>query len=204
VNTANRCHRGTLSIIVPVFNERDTLAQLVGKLPQIADQQQVLIVDDGSTDGTADLVRELGARRDVQALFHECNLGKGAAIRTALRHTASELIVIQDADLEYDPADIKSLIMPLLEDRADVVFGSRFQRESRTDCGNVRRTANRILTLLSNCLCGLRLTDMETGYKAFRREVDQLVFDFASCKLNDPADHHRRSRSDGRPAVGHA
>jgi glycosyltransferase involved in cell wall biosynthesis len=169
--TTERGQPLTLSVVIPVFNERETVEELVGKLLQHCNGHEIVIVDDGSTDGTAANVRRLANRPGVRALFHPQNWGKGAAIRTALQEASGEIIVIQDADLEYDPADIERLTQPIVEGRADVVFGSRFLSDSQSACGPLPRAANRCLTALSNRFSGLKLTDMETGYKAFRRDV---------------------------------
>ena len=160
-----------LSIIVPVFNERATLEELIQRVRQIHCSKEILIVDDGSTDGTTDQIAHLTKLIGVRGLYHCQNAGKGAAIRTGLQQAFGKIVVIQDADLEYDPAEIEKLIEPIVEDRADVVYGTRFG-SSRPAIGPIsRRVANRFLTWLSNRSTGLRLTDMETCYKAFRREA---------------------------------
>ena len=164
-----------LSVIVPVYNDGDTLDEVVQGLTRMDALHEILIVDDGSTDGTGDKIRQLQDQPRVRALVHDRNRGKGAAIRTALAHVTGEVVIIQDADLEYDPADIPRVISPILEGRAEVVYGSRFLRNDRQDCLPGRRTANRFVTWLSNRFTGLRLSDMETCYKAFRREVLEKV-----------------------------
>jgi glycosyltransferase involved in cell wall biosynthesis len=160
-----------LSIIIPAFNERATLEELVRRATQLQCHKEILIVDDGSTDGTTDQIAQLTQLIGVRGLYHCQNAGKGAAIRTGLQQAFGEIIVIQDADLEYDPAEIEKLIEPIVEDRADVVYGTRFGSGQPTAGPLSRRVANRFLTWLSNRSTGLGLTDMETCYKAFRREA---------------------------------
>lgn len=160
----------SLSVIIPVYNEVASLAEVVDRVAKLSDSVDVLIVDDGSTDGTAECIARCIQRGGVRALSHPENRGKGAAIRSALPHALGDIIVIQDADLEYDPVDIERLVRPIIENRADVVYGSRFADRRRSG-GRVHRAANYLLTRLSNRFTGLRLTDMETCYKAMRRDV---------------------------------
>ncbi len=162
-----------ISIVVPVFNESETILATI-KSVQVALTDyviEILVVDDGSSDGTMKLVRELGSQGDIRVFFHETNQGKGASLRTAFDHVQGKIVVIQDADLEYDPRDIPRLIRPILDGDADVVYGSRFHGESQRVHLFRHRVANALLTFLSNMLTNLNLSDMETGYKAFRREV---------------------------------
>lgn len=177
-NASDNCEvperRPLVSIVVPVCNEVSTLNELINRVEQLDCHKEVLIVDDGSTDGTTEVVQRLGKRPNVHALFHLRNLGKGAAIRTALPYATGDIIVIQDADLEYDPGEIDQLIQPILQGRADVVYGSRFAG-NRSKCSFPRRAANQFLTSLSNRFTGLPLTDMETCYKVMRREVATSV-----------------------------
>ena len=166
----------TLSIVIPVFNERETLLQLVEQV-RAADakglRKQLVIVDDCSTDGTTDVVREhLEGAEDVKVCYHETNRGKGAALRTGFAQTTGDIVLIQDADLEYDPRDYPKLITPILEGRADVVYGSRFiGGDSHRVLFFWHSVGNRVLTTLSNMITNLNLTDMETCYKVFRGEV---------------------------------
>jgi glycosyltransferase involved in cell wall biosynthesis len=160
-----------LSVVIPVFNERGTLEEVVNRVERLSFTKEILLIDDGSTDGTAALVEQLSRRPTVRPFYLGRNSGKGAAIREAFRHIRGEIVVIQDADLEYDPAEIEQLLAPIMAERADVVYGSRFGDGSQNVCNPTRRAANRVLTQLSNRLTGLRLSDMETCYKAMRREV---------------------------------
>ncbi len=163
-----------LSIVIPVYNEAPTIETIVERVlaAPIGMDREVIIVDDGSTDGTLDKLARLESGGRVRVVRHGRNRGKGAALRSGFRLASQDLIVVQDADLEYDPRDYRRLLQPLLDGNADVVFGSRFAGGSshRVLCfwGSV---GNRLLTLLSNLLTDLNLTDMETCYKAFRREV---------------------------------
>jgi glycosyltransferase involved in cell wall biosynthesis len=162
-----------LSVLMPVYNEFATIQEIVRRVlaAPINLQLELIAVDDGSTDGSAELLGELAARDERIRLFrHERNRGKGAAIRTALAQATGDVVLIQDADLEYDPADYPALLAPILAGQAEAVYGSRFlDREGRI--GFAQRVANRLLTRLSNRLTGLKLTDMETGYKAIRTDT---------------------------------
>jgi glycosyltransferase involved in cell wall biosynthesis len=163
----------SLSIIIPVFNERSTIRRLLDRVAVCGvGIQQIIVIDDGSTDGTREVLGELPTDGPFTVLRHDRNRGKGAAVATGLAHAAGDVIVIQDADLEYDPADLQELVAPILAEEADVVFGSRFAGgRVRHVAYNRQRWANRWLTWLSNLLTDLDLTDMECGYKAFRRSL---------------------------------
>jgi glycosyltransferase involved in cell wall biosynthesis len=164
----------TLSIVIPVYNERRYLREILERveaapMPAML-QRQIVLVDDGSTDGTRDLMRELSQTRDdLKIILQERNRGKGAALRAGFAAADGDVVLVQDADFEYDPHDYMALLEPIVEGHADVVFGSRFvdAREHR----GWHRMGNRVLTMLSNLTTGLRLTDMECGYKVFRREI---------------------------------
>jgi glycosyltransferase involved in cell wall biosynthesis len=163
--------RPRLSVIIPVYNEARTVQEVVRRLEKLDCSKEILIVDDGSSDGTTEQIRNLARGNDIRALFHARNQGKGAAVRTAMEQVRGDIVVIQDADLEYDPAEIERLLQPILDDEADVVYGSRFAAGSQSSSGKLHRTANGFLTWLSNRVTGLRLSDMETCYKAMKRDV---------------------------------
>lgn len=179
-----------LSIVMPVYNERATLEEIVERvravdltvnaggrhqaLPEpVVFEREIVIVDDGSTDGTRDILREWMAnpQPDLKIIFHEQNGGKGAALRTGFEHATGDVIVIQDADLEYDPRDYVKLLEPLLEGRAPVIYGSRFMGGPRSAMSLTHTMGNQLLTLITNLLYGVSLSDMETCYKCFRRDV---------------------------------
>ena len=164
-----------LTVVMPCFNERATIEEIVKRVLDSSHTRELLIVDDGSTDGTRDILERLDDTR-IRVLLQPENRGKGAAIRRGFGEATSDFVIVQDADLEYDPADYDLMLEPLLSGDADVVFGSRFQS------GRPRRVlyfwhsvGNRMLTLLSNMFTDLNLTDMETCFKAFRREVVQSL-----------------------------
>jgi glycosyltransferase involved in cell wall biosynthesis len=162
-----------LSILIPVFNEVRTVEELVRRV-RAADscglEKEIILVDDASTDGTGDLLKKIPRDNGVSVFSHSYNRGKGAALRTALEHATGDIVLIQDADLEYDPSDYPGLLRPILDGRADVVYGSRFAGGTHRVLLFWHFMANRFLTLLSNVLCNLNLTDMETCYKVFRRQ----------------------------------
>ena len=162
-----------LSIVIPAFNEQNTIQVLVHKViaAELDVQKEIIVVDDGSNDGTTVIIRQLELQGLIIAYFHEDNKGKGACLRTGFKHAQGDLVLIQDADLEYDPKDIPRLIQPIIDGRADVVYGTRFHARKQRVHLFWHRLANTILTLLSNIHNNLSLSDMETGYKAFRREV---------------------------------
>jgi glycosyltransferase involved in cell wall biosynthesis len=176
----------TVSVVIPVYNEVRTLPEILRRVAAQDFPKQLLLVDDGSTDGSRDLLERLdregleaieglAARNQtsLQVLFQPRNQGKGAALRRGFEAATGDIVVIQDSDLEYDPRDILRLIQPILDGNADVVFGSRFLGETRRVLYFWHAVMNRTLTLLSNMTTGLNLSDMETCYKAFRREVLQ-------------------------------
>ena len=165
--------------IVPYYNEIDTIELVLNKVAEYNSYpKQVIVVDDGSTDGTRDILeKNLRQTKLIDDLiFHDKNLGKGAAIKTALKHASGEVVIIQDADLEYDPRDYSKLLNPIINGDADVVFGSRFSgRELFRVPYFWHRVGNGVLTLLSNIFTNLNLADMECGYKAYRKDIlDQI------------------------------
>ena len=162
-----------LSVVVPVYNEAATLAEVVRKLLQVPCLLEIIIVDDCSTDGTGELARQFAeTNSQVRTVRHERNAGKTAALRTGFALTSGEIVIVQDADLEYDPAEIYGVIRPILQGHADVVFGSRFLvRRAARVLYFYHYLANKFLTYLSNALTNLNMTDVETGYKAFRGEI---------------------------------
>jgi glycosyltransferase involved in cell wall biosynthesis len=160
-----------VSVIIPVYNEVQTIQEIVRRVMAGGLVSEILIVDDGSTDGTRTLLEELNTESHIRVILHELNQGKGAAVRTGIQAAKGDIMLIQDADLEYDPRDYPALFKPLEEGIADVVFGSRFLGGPRRPILFWNMVANKILTLMTNILYNNILTDMETGYKVFRREV---------------------------------
>ncbi len=164
-----------VSIVIPVYNERDTIAEIVRRVQAVGIHQEIVIVDDYSLDGTREVLLELAEQPDIRVLMHGYNRGKGAALRTAFAEVEGDVVMIQDADLEYDPQDYPKLLAPIERGETDVVYGSRFLENANQDPSRLHRFGNRLLTALSNRLTGQRLTDMETCYKVFRREVVQAI-----------------------------
>ena len=166
----------SLSLIIPVYNEIDTVEEILRRVTATGVANQIILVDDGSTDGTSDLLEGLARQgTNLQLIRHECNRGKGAAIRSGIGAATCDLVLIQDADLEYDPRDIPALLVPIQEGKADVVFGSRFLGAARRPTMFWHMVANKLLTLMTNILYNSILSDMETGYKLFRREILQQI-----------------------------
>ena len=159
-----------LSVVIPVYNEKQWVGELVRRVLAVPVAKEVILVDDCSTDGTREILRELEGD-GVRVLCQPRNQGKGAALREGFRHATGDVVIVQDADLEYDPAEYVHLIQPILDGRADVVYGSRFIGDSHRVLYFWHSVANKLLTTLSNMLTNLNLTDMETCYKVFRREV---------------------------------
>jgi len=165
-----------LSIVIPVYNEKNTIDEIIRRVKAVSGiEKEIIIVDDCSTDGTVGILKKLEPQVD-KILYHSKNMGKGAALRTGFAHAEGDYVIVQDADLEYDPQDFNIILKPVLEGKADIVYGSRFAG------GGPHRVlffwhyvANRILTLISNMFTNLNLTDMETCYKLFRRDIIQSI-----------------------------
>ena len=162
----------TLSVVMPVYNEARTIVAVIERVlnAPVDLAKEIIVVDDASTDGTRQLLQNMSSG-EIRLLFHDVNRGKGAAIRTGVAHATGDIVLVQDADLEYDPRDYPLLLEPILEGHADVVFGNRFHGGPHRVLYFWHYAANRFLTLLTNLLTGLNVTDMEVGYKVFRRDV---------------------------------
>ena len=158
-----------LTVIIPAFNEAGTILKILERVKKVHIEKEVIVVDDASTDGTREILEKRG--QEVRIFFHETNQGKGAAIRTGLSHVTGDLVIIQDADLEYDPSEYPHLMAPILEGKADVVYGSRFSGGPHRVLFFWHAVGNKMITTLSNILTDLNLSDMETGYKIFRTEI---------------------------------
>jgi glycosyltransferase involved in cell wall biosynthesis len=164
-----------VSVVIPVYNERDTVVEIIRRVQNVGVHSEIIVVDDFSTDGTRQILMELDREDDIRVLLHGYNRGKGAALRTGFQHCRGAVVAIQDADLEYDPADLPMLIESIEAGEADVVYGSRFLENPAQDPSRVHRLGNWLLTTASNLTTGQWLSDMETCYKVFRREVlDQI------------------------------
>jgi len=160
-----------LSVVIPVYNEKGTILEVLERVRRVDLPKEILVVDDCSTDGTRDVLASLPPSEDVRILYQPVNMGKGAALRAGFAAVTGDIVVVQDADLEYDPAEYGDLIQPILDNRADVVFGSRFLGGPHRVLLFWHSVGNRLLTTLSNMLTDLNLTDMETCYKVFRAEI---------------------------------
>ena len=160
-----------ISVVIPAYNETQTIRKILARVQDTNLVDEILVVDDGSTDGTRDVLKELDGTGSIRVVLHDKNQGKGAAVMTGVRQACGDVIIIQDADLEYDPRDYPALLRPIEEGLADVVYGSRFLGAARRPTMFWHMIANKLLTLMTNLLYNNILTDMETGYKVFRREV---------------------------------
>jgi glycosyltransferase involved in cell wall biosynthesis len=167
----------TLSVVIPCYDERATIHEILRRVRAVPIKKQIIVVDDCSRDGTRDILRELEKKSDgdLTVIFQDRNQGKGAALRTGFRYATGDIVIVQDADLEYEPEQYPELIQPIVDDQADVVFGSRFIGESHRVLYFWHSRANMVLTLLSNMFTNLNLTDMEVCYKVFRREIIQGI-----------------------------
>lgn len=162
-----------LSVVIPVYNEKNTLEEILRRVNSVPVDKELILVDDYSTDGTRDILKRMETT-GVRVLCHERNMGKGAALRTGFKHATGDYVIVQDADLEYDPNDYPKLLQPLLEGRADVVYGSRFSG-NRSNMTSLHTLGNLFLTLMTNLLYQTSITDMETCYKVFKRETIQSI-----------------------------
>ena len=175
-----------LSVIMPVYNERETVLEIIGRIMDLPVDKELIVVDDFSTDGTREVLeKRLPERFDmslIKILFHDRNRGKGAAIRTALKEVKGTFTIIQDADLEYDPEDYLPLLQAVLKGEADVAYGSRFRGDSQ-DFSLLHWVGNRMLTIITNVLYGSHLSDMETCYKLFRTDILKSI-DFRADRFN--------------------
>jgi glycosyltransferase involved in cell wall biosynthesis len=161
-----------LSVVIPVYNEVETIKEIISRVQAVDLEKEIIIVDDCSTDGTREQLKEISlAQKNVRVFYHDQNQGKGAALRTGFEVTSGDIVIIQDADLEYDPREYPVLLDPILDGRADIVYGSRFLGGPHRVLFFWHYLGNKFLTLLSNAFTNLNLTDMETCYKVFRREV---------------------------------
>jgi len=160
-----------ISVVIPVYNEKDTISHIVDRVTQTGLINEIVIVDDGSTDGTREVLEKLKKHPLVRVILQERNQGKGAAVRKGIETASKEVIIIQDADLEYDPRDYPALLKPIEEGIADVVYGSRFLGGARRPILFWNMVANKILTFITNILYNNILSDMETGYKVFKVDV---------------------------------
>jgi len=159
-----------LSIVIPVYNEKSTIDEIVKRVQNVKFEKEIIIVDDCSSDGTRDKIDKISGN-NIKKLFHEKNKGKGASLRTGFQHATGDIVIIQDADLEYNPNEYSNLIEPIVDGRADVVYGSRFLGGPHRVDFFWHYVGNKILTTLSNILTNLILTDMETCYKVFKAEI---------------------------------
>ena len=161
-----------VSVLIPVYNERDTIREVIDRVRSVPVQKQIILVDDCSVDGTRDILKNIEQEQsDLVVRFHDVNRGKGAAIRTALAQATGDVVIVQDADMEYDPVEYPKLLAPIEQGVADVVYGSRFLGGPHRVLFFWHQLGNQLLTLLSNILTNLNLTDMETGYKVFKTDI---------------------------------
>lgn len=167
--------RSRLSVVIPVYNEVHTIEEIVERVHRVDMEKEIIVVDDGSTDGTREKLRRLSKRGRIEVLYQQQNKGKGAALRRGFQHITGDVVVVQDADLEYDPREYPRLLEPILDGRADAVYGSRFLGGPHRVLYFWHYVGNKFLTLLSNMMTNINLTDMETGYKAFRADLIKRI-----------------------------
>lgn len=164
-----------ISVVIPAYNEVKTIGEMISRVKKSAFEKEIIIVDDGSTDGTREFLRKNQDQENLKVFYHDFNKGKGASLRTGFKYVSGDIVVIQDADLEYDPGEYSKLLGPILDGRADVVYGSRFLGGPHRVLFFWHYVGNKFLTLLSNALTNINLTDMETCYKVFRRQVLEAI-----------------------------
>lgn len=164
-----------ISVVIPVYNEVNTIKEIIKRVQSVDLAKEIIVVDDCSTDGTREILDQLKEQEEITVLFHKKNQGKGAALKTAFKQVKGELVIIQDADLEYNPQEYSKLIRPILEGKADVVYGSRFLGGPHRVLFFWHYVGNKLFTLLSNMLTNLNLTDMETCYKVFRTSLLEKI-----------------------------
>lgn len=164
-----------LSVVIPVYNERDTIQAVLKRVESVPVDKEIIIVDDGSTDGTQEVLKGLEKNPGIRVFYHQKNQGKGAALRTGFKNCSGDIVLVQDADLEYFPEEYPELIEPIEQGWAEVVYGSRFLGRKHRVLYFHHYLANRFLTFISNIFTNLNLTDMETCYKVFRRDVIQSI-----------------------------
>jgi len=160
-----------LSVIIPVYNEVKNIKEIINRVQNTKLANEIIVVDDGSSDGTRDILKKLDGKKKVRVILHEKNQGKGSAVVTGMNAATGDVLLIQDADLEYDPRDYPALLQPIEEGIADVVYGSRFLGAAHRVAMFWHQVANKLLTFITNILYDSILTDMETGYKVFRHDV---------------------------------
>jgi len=170
-----------ITVIIPAYNEVQTIQEIIRRVKKTGLAKEILVVDDGYTDGTREILRELDQQGEARVIFHERNQGKGAAVVSGIRAAKGDVIIIQDADLEYDPREYPALLKPIEEGLADVVYGSRFLGAPRRPVMFWHMVANYLLTFMTNILYNTILSDMETGYKVFRRHVIEGMPLHAHC-----------------------